>query len=224
MREAKLNQDRVSGRKFFALLVSMQIRTISKLISVSQSFNLSTLRLQRRLGGVRKLGPPDSMAADPVSVLFVCLGNICRSTMAEGIFRSMVSKPPYHSLISEVDSCGTGAYHTGSSPDSRTMSTLEDNGIVGYEHAARKIHTSDFHHFDYIFAMDRDNLRDLQRIHRRTGGKARVMLFGEFAGQTKAEEIDDPYYGARDGFEEAYEKCVRFSKNFLYATFPEAQV
>ena len=79
------------------------------------------------------------MASDPISVLFVCLGNICRSTMAEGIFRSIVSKPPYQSLISEVDSCGTGAYHTGSSPDSRTMSTLEDNGITDYDHAARKV-------------------------------------------------------------------------------------
>jgi len=90
--------------------------------------------------------------------------------MAEGIFRSIVSKPPYKSLVSEVDSCGTGAYHTGSSPDSRTMSTLESNGINDYDHAARKvssfvlprcifkltsfeIHVSDFQKFDYVFAM-----------------------------------------------------------------------
>ena len=81
------------------------------------------------------------MASRPesISVLFVCLGNICRSTMAEGIFRSVVSKSPYQGLISLVDSCGTGAYHTGSSPDSRTMSTLEDNGIMDYDHAARKV-------------------------------------------------------------------------------------
>ncbi|TVY40394.1 Low molecular weight phosphotyrosine protein phosphatase [Lachnellula occidentalis] len=163
------------------------------------------------------------MATDQVSILFVCLGNICRSTMAEGIFRSMVSKPPYKALVSEVDSCGTGAYHIGSSPDSRTMSTLEDNGITGYEHAARKIHVSDFQKFDYIFAMDRDNLRDLQRIHSRAGGKAKVMLFGEYAGKKKAEEVQDPYYGARDGFEIAYEQCVRFSKNFLKEVFPDVK-
>lgn len=164
------------------------------------------------------------MAAEQISVLFVCLGNICRSTMAEGIFRSIVSKPPYKDLISEVDSCGTGAYHAGSSPDSRTMSTLEDNGILDYNHAARKIHVSDFQKFDYIFAMDRDNLRDLQRIHQRVGGKAKVMLFGEFAGKKKAEEVDDPYYGARDGFEVAYEQCMRFSKNFLKDTLPDVKV
>ena len=83
--------------------------------------------------------PSIIMTSDPISVLFVCLGNICRSTMAEGIFRSIVSKPLYQSLVKEVDSCGTGAYHTGSSPDSRTMSTLEDNGITDYNHAARKV-------------------------------------------------------------------------------------
>ncbi|KAF8852160.1 phosphotyrosine protein phosphatase [Acephala macrosclerotiorum] len=160
---------------------------------------------------------------ESVSVLFVCLGNICRSTMAEGIFQAMVSKPPYKSFISKVDSCGTGAYHTGSSPDSRTMSTLEDNGITDYNHAARKVHTSDFQKFDFIFAMDRDNLRDLQRLQQRHGGSAKVMLFGEFAGKKRAEEVDDPYYGGRDGFEMAYEQIVRFSKNFLKETFPDVE-
>lgn len=170
------------------------------------------------------------MASDPISVLFVCLGNICRSTMAEGLFRSIVSKPPYQALVKEVDSCGTGAYHTGSSPDSRTMSTLEDNGITDYDHAARKIHASDFQNFDYIFAMDRDNLRDLQRIQKRVGGKAKVMLFGEYAGgggtgkKKRAEEVEDPYYGGRDGFEIAYEKNMRFSRNFLRAVFPDVEV
>ena len=68
--------------------------------------------------------------------------------------------------------------------------------------------------------MDRDNLRDLQRIHQRAGGKAKVMLFGEFAGKKRAEEVDDPYYGGNHGFEAAYEQCSRFSKNFLKETFP----
>ncbi|EKD13730.1 phosphotyrosine protein phosphatase [Drepanopeziza brunnea f. sp. 'multigermtubi' MB_m1] len=180
---------------------------------------------------------------EPVSVLFVCLGNICRSTMAEGIFRAIVSQPPYRSLISVVDSCGTGAYHVGSSPDSRTLSTLADNGITDYRHAARKaspfyyfsmssslpIDVSDFSTFDFIFAMDRDNLRDLQRLQQRSGGKAKakVMLFGEYAGRKgakeKVEEVDDPYYGGRDGFEAAYEQCTRFSTNFLKDVFPDVE-
>jgi low molecular weight phosphotyrosine protein phosphatase len=86
-----------------------------------------------------------------------------------------------------------------------------------------QIHVSDFQKFDYIFAMDRDNLRDLQRIQKRAGGKAKVMLFGTYAGKKKAEEVDDPYYGARDGFEIAYEQCTRFSKNFLKEAFPDVE-
>ncbi|KIN06495.1 hypothetical protein OIDMADRAFT_17344 [Oidiodendron maius Zn] len=145
--------------------------------------------------------------------------------MAQGVFQSIVSKQPYEGLISNIDSCGTGAYHVGSNPDSRTMSTLEDHGIADYKHTARKIHTSDFEKFDFIFAMDRDNLHDLQYIQRRVGSKARakVMLFGSFSGRKHSEEISDPYYGARDGFDVAYEQCVRFSKNFLTQTFPQAK-
>jgi len=71
--------------------------------------------------------------------------------------------------------------------------------------------------------MDRDNLGDLKRLHRRHGGNAKVMLFGEFSGSGKKEEIDDPYYGGKDGFEIAYEQCMRFSKNFLNETFPDVE-
>ncbi|CAJ2502186.1 Uu.00g095800.m01.CDS01 [Anthostomella pinea] len=133
------------------------------------------------------------MSGDKVSVLFVCLGNICRSTMAEGVFRSIVKDKtsPYYDLIGKVDSCGTGTsssvgrlstltqcvrarravliavsaggYHTGDEPDSRTLSTLADKGITNYKHAARRLRDSDFKEFDYIFAMDESNLSDLGR-------------------------------------------------------------
>jgi low molecular weight phosphotyrosine protein phosphatase len=68
--------------------------------------------------------------------------------------------------------------------------------------------------------MDKDNLRDLQHTHRKTGGKSKVMLFGEYSGKSK-EEVQDPYYGARNGFEIAYEQCMRFSRNFLQEAFPD---
>ncbi|KAF1917572.1 phosphotyrosine protein phosphatase I superfamily [Ampelomyces quisqualis] len=161
-------------------------------------------------------------APAPVSVLFVCLGNICRSTMSEGVFRSLT---PSHPLIATIDSCGTGAYHIGSPPDSRTLSTLKSHGITSYTHSARKFKpATDFAKFEYIFAMDDDNLSDLQRLREREvkrlgseEGVGKVMLFGEFGGRggKKGEEVDDPYYGGDEGFEKAFEQAVRFSRAFL---------
>ncbi|KAI5860042.1 LMWPc-domain-containing protein [Durotheca rogersii] len=161
-----------------------------------------------------------------ISVLFVCLGNICRSTMAEGVFRSIVrdETSPYYHLIDKVDSCGTGGYHVGDEPDSRTLSTLEDHGITDYVHAARKLRDSDFRDFDYIFAMDNSNLADAQRWRDRSrkasSSHARIMLFGEFSGTGRKEVVQDPYYVGRDAFEKAFEQCKRFSTNFLEHAFP----
>lgn len=139
-----------------------------------------------------------------------------RSTMAEAVFRSLTSGS---SRITHVDSAGTGAYHTGDSPDPRTLSTLADNGIVDYNHAARKIQSADFTNFNYILAMDRHNLRDLQRMRQRVerpdGGSqlGKLMLFGDFGGR-KGETVVDPYYGADNGFDIAYEQMVRLSEGF----------
>ncbi|KAM3428951.1 hypothetical protein NHJ13734_008382 [Beauveria thailandica] len=153
---------------------------------------------------------------EKISILFVCLGNICRSTMAEGIFRHLAQKPEWKDKIGRIDSCGTAAYHTGDSPDDRTMATLEENGITDYHHSARRFATSDFEKFDYIFAMDRSNLSDLVRLQRgNPDAKARVMLFGEYSGAGKAEIVNDPYYGGDAGFKRAFEQCTRFSQNFL---------
>lgn len=145
--------------------------------------------------------------------------------MAEAVFRSLTTS---HPRVARIDSAGTGAYHAGDSPDPRTMSTLEDHGIVDYRHGARIVQASDFADFDYILAMDRDNLRDLQRsrdrwIARNGGGKpGQLMLFGDFGGR-KGEEVIDPYYGARNGFEVAHEQMVRFSKGFMVQVFGEKQ-
>ena len=167
--------------------------------------------------------PPNGTASTKttpsISVLFVCLGNICRSPMAEAVFRSLTSSDP---RVTSIDSAGTGAYHEGDPPDPRTISTLKDNGITDFDHAARKIQASDFAAFNYILAMDKDNLYDLQRLKRRVAKSTgttdpelgEVMLFGDFGGK-KGEQVGDPYYGARNGFEIAYEQMIRFSKGFM---------
>lgn len=165
----------------------------------------------------------------PVSVLFVCLGNICRSPMAEGVFRGLAEN---HQLISRIDSCGTGAYHAGDQPDPRTLSVLEQHGINGFRHKARKIKVpSDFEEFDYVLAMDEDNLIDLREMVKRAKKRGllsgdemdRVRLYGEFGGKSKDEEVGDPYYGGRNGFEVAFEQLNRFGKGLLSHIEEEAK-
>lgn len=95
------------------------------------------------------MSPNLSSTGDKPSVLFVCLGNICRSTMGEGVLRSLVKKPEFKDVLGEIDSCGTGAYHIGEPPNSVTMSVLEDNGVNDYRHAARKV--SGDHGLDWIW-------------------------------------------------------------------------
>ncbi|THY57213.1 hypothetical protein D6C97_04843 [Aureobasidium pullulans] len=110
-------------------------------------------------------------AQKPVSVLFVCLGNICRSPMAEGVFRHITNhtRSNAHPMISSIDSCGTAAYHAGEPPDPRTLSVLKSHNITSsfYKHQARKFRNSDFKDFDYIFPMDVANEEDLLNLRRR---------------------------------------------------------
>lgn len=136
--------------------------------------------------------------------------------MAEAVFRSLTYSNPQ---VTNVDSAGTSAYHAGADPDPRTMATLGSNGINDYRHAARLVKLHDFARFDYILAMDRENLGNLQRkkaLLEDGGeeGKSKLMLFGDFGGHS-GEEVIDPYYGAKNGFDVAYEQMVRFSNGFI---------
>ncbi|KAJ9643442.1 Low molecular weight phosphotyrosine protein phosphatase [Coniosporium tulheliwenetii] len=145
--------------------------------------------------------------------------------MAEGVFRHLLTSSPSHPPITRIDSCGTGAYHIGDPPDPRTMSVLEDHGITSYRHRARKLSRKDFDEFEWIMAMDEDNLDYLSRMRRKIVENkgmseeeaerlGKVGLWGDFGGNP-GEEVVDPYYGARDGFSIAYEQMVRFSRGFL---------
>ncbi|KAI4289007.1 MAG: hypothetical protein L6R35_001731 [Caloplaca aegaea] len=138
--------------------------------------------------------------------------------MAEGVFRRMTKAD---TRVDAIDSAGTGAYHEGCAPDPRTMTVLANNGETEYGHTARKVRSSDFRDFDYILAMDGENLHDLTRSQRQIvknsgadAAPAKLMLFGDFGGR-KGEEVIDPYYGARDGFTIAYEQMTRFTRGFI---------
>ncbi|KAK6514275.1 hypothetical protein TWF506_008672 [Arthrobotrys conoides] len=158
---------------------------------------------------------------EKISVLMVCLGNICRSPMAEAVFRHVAASKNLLSKFDVIDSAGTGAYHVGNRPDSRSTAECAKNGVV-VEHRARQVSLEDFERFDYILAMDEENLEDLERKRGGRGGKARVMLFGEFAGEGEGKRVvEDPYYGGQRGFEVNFGQCWRFSEGFLGRVFGE---
>ncbi|ODQ54655.1 LMWPc-domain-containing protein [Saitoella complicata NRRL Y-17804] len=150
---------------------------------------------------------------DQISVLFVCLGNICRSPMSEAVFKHTVKELGLEDRFSRIDSCGTAAYHVGEAPDPRSVSTCESHGVP-VNHYARQIRQKDFTEFDYVLCMDRSNLSDLQRVKPRDG-TAVVKLFGEYGEKGEKRIVDDPYYGGIDGFEVNFQQAVGFSKGFL---------
>ncbi|HYC01295.1 MAG TPA: low molecular weight protein-tyrosine-phosphatase [Candidatus Limnocylindrales bacterium] len=135
-----------------------------------------------------------------VHVLFVCLGNICRSPTAEGVFRAQVREAGLEHAI-HIESAGTHAYHVGEGADPRSVRAARYRGYDLSAHCARPVRERDFHDFDYIVAMDRDNLRSLHGMQAAAGGKARVALLSQFSPQVQFEEVPDPYSRAESGFE-----------------------
>lgn len=133
-----------------------------------------------------------------VKVVFVCMGNICRSPMAEGVFAHLVKQAGLSHMI-EVDSCGTGSWHIGESPHRGTQRMLAQAGI-DYRHHARQLSHADLQEADYLIAMDSENLRAIQRFGRTD---AKVGLLLDYAKGVEASDVPDPYY--TDRFEEVYE-------------------
>jgi protein-tyrosine phosphatase len=134
-------------------------------------------------------------------ILFVCLGNICRSPTAEGVMRALVRDAGLEGLI-ELDSAGTGGWHVGESPDMRATDAARRRGIV-LEGAARQVRGQDFEEFDLILAMDENNLRDLRRLAPDAGTRAKVRLLREFDPAAAPDlDVPDPYYGGPGGFDE----------------------
>jgi len=137
-----------------------------------------------------------------IKVLFVCLGNICRSPLAEGIFKQRIKERGISDHF-EADSCGTAAYHIGETPDERSVANAEKNG-VSYAHRGRQAKRDDFQHFDYVLAMDASNYRNLEIIKPKNP-KARLKMMRDYDNQTSGANVPDPYYGGEDGFQKVFE-------------------
>ena len=148
----------------------------------------------------------------PVKVLFVCMGNICRSPTAHGVFQQMVEEQGLSQSI-RVDSAGTHSYHVGNPPDARSQATAKQRGVDLSTLRARRFVSEDFIEFDYVLGMDADNLADMRAI-RPDDARARLQLMLEYATQFTQREVPDPYYG-NDGFELVFDMIDDASRGLL---------
>ena len=145
-----------------------------------------------------------------ISILFVCMGNICRSPLAQGIFSHLAAEAGVSDRFM-IDSAGTGSWHQGDQPDIRSISTARLHGIDISGQRARRIRKDDFAGFDLIVAMDRNNVAALKALEPEARN---IHLFGELA-LGSGEDIPDPYYGGVDGFEAVYARLLAGCRKLL---------
>lgn len=158
-----------------------------------------------------------------IGVLFVCMGNICRSPTAEGVFRNVLQQRGIEDLI-EVDSAGTLAYHEGEPPDPRSQAMAQQHRIDISAQRARRVCPEDFVRYDYILAMDSDNMADLERACP-PEFSTRLKLLCDFAPHMGVQDVPDPYYGGGQGFEKVFQiidaSCAGLLKSILENHFPD---
>jgi protein-tyrosine phosphatase len=147
-----------------------------------------------------------------IRVLFVCLGNICRSPTAEGVFRHQLAEAGLEELV-EIDSCGITDWHQGKAPDQRSQVAAAARGVDISGLKARQLVAADFDRFDYVLAMDHDNLAAMQAL-RSADSPARTGLFLAYAGKPDM-PVPDPYYGGAEGFEEVLDLIEAASRGLI---------
>jgi protein-tyrosine phosphatase len=148
-----------------------------------------------------------------IKVLFVCMGNICRSPTAQGVFEQLIAAEGLAHAVA-ADSAGTSAYHLGSPPDGRAAAAAAKRGVDLTVYRARQVEMADFLDFHLVLAMDRDNFGALQRIVP-PGREARLRMFMEFAPALGVDDVPDPYYGGADGFERVLDMIEAGSRGVL---------
>jgi protein-tyrosine phosphatase len=148
-------------------------------------------------------------------VLFVCMGNICRSPTAEGVLRRLVRDEGLEGEV-EIDSAGTGGWHVGESPDTRAAEAARRRGIE-LDGSARQFAAADFDRFDLILAMDTENRRELERIAPDDEARSKVRLFREFDPASNGGDLDvpDPYFGGEQGFEHVLDLTEAAARGLL---------
>lgn len=146
-----------------------------------------------------------------VRVLFVCMGNICRSPIAQGVFENVLRREGMEGDVS-VDSAGTGRWHVGAPPDERALSAASIHGLDMSSQRARQVRPEDCENFDYILTMDEENYHTVAALCR---GSAVVRPFLDFAPDSPEREVPDPYYGGPDGFEIVIDLVEEASEGLL---------
>lgn len=153
-----------------------------------------------------------------IRILFVCLGNICRSPAAEGVFKHLAAVAGLADTF-DVDSAGTGSWHIGDKADRRMREAARRRGVE-LTSVARQVTREDFDQFDWILAMDASNLRHLQAMAP-AGARAQVRLFRDFDPEQPGEDVPDPYYGEADGFDEVLDIVTRTARALLAEITPD---
>lgn len=148
-----------------------------------------------------------------INVLFVCLGNICRSPMAEGIFKKVVENEGLSAHF-VIDSAGTSDYHIDKDPDPRTISTCENKGIL-LDHKGKQVFSTHLFEQNYIIAMDASNIENIKKLYTSKKHSAKVVLMRDFDPLFKGQDVPDPYYGGLDGFSEVFDMLDRSSYELL---------
>ena len=146
-----------------------------------------------------------------MKILMVCLGNICRSPLADGMMRAKLIEK---GINAEVDSCGTAGYHIGDPPDSRMIETAKNRGLDISMLQARQFSVSDYDTFDRIYVMDRSNYKNVTALARNGEDKAKVSLLLSHSN-SKYSEVPDPYYGGQDGFELVFDLVEEACENIV---------